>query len=69
MPGCGKKYQQQSQFTYHMNRHNNVRPYLCRNVGCAEAFFDPSSRTYHQNRCEKKSNNEATENTMMTDES
>ena len=50
---CDKKFEKKSHFTRHIkdmedDRHQNYKPYACRNEGCIKIFRDEANRTKHE---------------------
>lgn len=50
---CARVFTDRTQFEYHMNQHNDIRPFRCQTEGCEKAFFSPDTRKVHQRRCGK----------------
>ena len=48
---CNKSFSRKSRYNYHMNRHNNIKPYKCKNNGCLLSFYSPNDRCNHAKKC------------------
>ncbi|XP_039447355.1 oocyte zinc finger protein XlCOF6-like [Culex pipiens pallens] len=50
---CGRVFTDKARFGYHMNQHNDVRPFECQIEGCTKSFFSPDTRKKHHRVCGK----------------
>ena len=52
--GCNQGFARRDNFRYHMNKHNGLKPYVCKFDGCQQKFSSPAFRSIHGRTCQFK---------------